>query len=166
MEIENLKKFLIENVPNFANPIVIENQIRGNVKKLVFIYLLISNIAMFSQEYKPLLDYYNEWHLRYCFVDCSTDIYYTNGDTLVDNKSYKILDGYHYISRTFLLREEVAEQKVYLRLVPPGGDSEYLLYDFSLKVGRRSPDVKLDRAWFGQGERIKQRIMQLALEAA
>lgn len=33
-------------------------------------------------------------------------------------------------------------------------------------TSRRSPDVKLDRAWFGQGERIKQRIMQLALEAA
>ncbi|WP_157809519.1 T9SS type A sorting domain-containing protein [Ulvibacter sp. MAR_2010_11] len=111
------------------------------MKKLVVVFLLLSTIPIVAQDYKPLLDYYNEWHLRYCFVDCSTDIYYTNGDTIVDNTSYKILDGYHYISRTFLLREEVAEQKVYLRLVPPGGDSEYLLYDFSLKVGD-SMDMK------------------------
>ncbi len=68
-------------------------------------------------------------------------MYFTNGDTLVDGKTYKVLDGYHYISRTFLLREEVESRKVYLNLVSASGNKEYLLYDFSLNVGD-SIDIK------------------------
>lgn len=89
----------------------------------------------FSQNYKPLLDNVNEWHFTTCFSGCLTDVYYTDGDTIVANKSYKILDGYHYISRTFLLREDVASKKVYLNIVSSGQSEEYLLYDFSLAEG-------------------------------
>lgn len=88
-----------------------------------------------SQPYKPLLEEENEWHVTYCFGGCLTDKYFTDGDTLVNNLQYKILDGYHFISRTFLLREELQNKKVYLAKVEPGHSDEYLLYDFSLEEG-------------------------------
>lgn len=101
---------------------------------LLLITALIA-IPLFSQNYTPLLDEVDEWHFTTCYFGCHTDVYYTDGDTLVDGKQYKILDGYHYISRTFLLREDIQEKKVYLNLVLNSGNEEYLLYDFSLNVG-------------------------------
>ncbi len=103
-----------------------------NLKTMIFLLVLTPCIA---QGYKPLLDDYNEWHFTYCFFGCSTDRYFTNGDTLVDGLDYKILDGYHFISRTFLLREEPSDRKVYLNFVESTGNTEYLLYNFSLNVG-------------------------------
>lgn len=84
-----------------------------------------------------MLDQQNEWHLGYCDPnDCYKDIYYTDGDTIAFGNQYKILDGYHYISRKFLLREDVPEKKVYLNVTLPGGQNdEYLLYDFGLNEG-------------------------------
>ena len=109
-------------------------------KSLCILLLFLSNLAH-CQQYKPLLDTYNQWSVRYCFSGCSTDIYYTNGDTIVDAMNYKVLDGYHFISRGFLLREDVTEKKVYLKTILPSGIREYLLYDFSLEVGD-SIDIK------------------------
>ncbi len=103
-------------------------------KKLLFVLFTFS-IFSYGQEYTPLLDDLNEWHLTYCYTGCYTDIYYTDGDTLVDGLEYKILDGFHYISRGFLLREDLPERKVYLNLLYNGTSTEYLLYDFSLAVG-------------------------------
>ncbi len=91
--------------------------------------------ALSWAQYTPVLDTYNEWQVTACFFGCTTDTYYTDGDTLVDGKTYKILDGYHYISRKFLLREEVAQKKVYLNFVETTTADEKLLYDFSLEVG-------------------------------
>lgn len=107
------------------------------MKKHHLIYfLLLFSINIFSQDYKPLLDTYNEWNVRFCYAGlCDTDVYYTNGDTLVDGMNFKVLDGYHYISRGFLLREDVASKKVFLKAFLPNGIYDYLLYDFSLEVG-------------------------------
>ena len=107
------------------------------MRKILFINLvLLFSINIFSQDYKPLLDTYNEWNVRFCYEGlCDTDIYYTNGDTLVDGMNFKVLDGYHYISRGFLLREDVNSKKVYLKAILPNGIYDYLLYDFSLEVG-------------------------------
>lgn len=89
-----------------------------------------------AQDYTPLLDDWNEWHFTTCYFGCLTDVYHTDGDTVVDGLNYKILDGFHYISRTFLLREDVAERKVYMTKVNPGGTNQsYLLYDFTLDEG-------------------------------
>ncbi|CAM3407791.1 T9SS type A sorting domain-containing protein [Aequorivita lipolytica] len=102
---------------------------------IIFI-LLFCTQSIRAQDYTPILDYSNEWHFTTCNFGCYSDIYYTDGDTLVNGKMYKILDGYHYISRTFLLREEVAEKELYFaQIIPGGGIQEYLLYDFSLQVG-------------------------------
>lgn len=105
------------------------------MKKLLLIVLFSASSSLFGQDYKPLLDNYNEWHVTTCFFGCLTDKYFTNGDTIVDGNDYKVLDGYHYISRTFLLREELLNRKVYLNIVSPSGNNEYLLYDFSMIIG-------------------------------
>ncbi len=95
----------------------------------------VSNYAL-AQDYKPLLDNTNEWHFTNCYFGCLTDVYYTSEDTLVAGNNYKILDGFHYISRSFLLREDVPAQRVYLRKLSNNGNGqEYLLYDFSLEEG-------------------------------
>lgn len=100
------------------------------------ISFFICTLSILAQDYKPILDYRNEWHFTTCNYGCYTDKYYTDADTLVDGKMYKILDGYHFISRTFLLREEITEKKLYfLRIRPGGGLEEHLLYDFTLEVG-------------------------------
>jgi len=82
-----------------------------------------------------MLDYVNEWQFTTCYSGCLTDVYYTDGDTIVNGKPHKILDGYHYISRSFLLREEIAERKVYLTKINTNRIDEYLLYNFGLEVG-------------------------------
>ncbi len=106
------------------------------MKKIVLLGLFFFiGASVFSQNYKPLLDDVNEWHFTSCYFGCFTDVYYTNGDTIVDGKNYKILDGYHYISRTFLIREDLASKKVYLNVVSQGFNDEFLLYDFSLNQG-------------------------------
>ena|SRR5690606_38408039 len=104
-------------------------------KLLLGILCFFINLSSFSQDYKPLLDNLNEWQFTTCFSGCLTDTYYTDGDTIVDGKTYKILDGFHYISRTFLLREEIINRKVFLNIVAPGHNQEFLLYDFSLNEG-------------------------------
>ncbi|NND63582.1 MAG: T9SS type A sorting domain-containing protein [Flavobacteriaceae bacterium] len=106
-------------------------------KRIVFCLLLLVGFAeMNSQDYSPLLSDFNEWQLTTCYFGCITDVYYTNGDTIVDSKQYKVLDGFHYISRTFLLREEVSNKQVYLtRVIDENSWEEFLLYDFSLEVG-------------------------------
>ncbi len=105
------------------------------MKKLFIICLLTFCIPVFGQAYKPLLDNYNEWHITTCYFGCLTDKYFTAGDTIVNGLDYKVLDGFHYISRSFLLREDVIERKVYLNFVEQSSNNEYLLYDFSLNVG-------------------------------
>ncbi|MFT5238788.1 MAG: hypothetical protein ACI9M9_002402 [Flavobacteriaceae bacterium] len=112
------------------------------MRKLILIVLVANCFSMFGQDYKPLLDNYNEWNLTYCFNNiCTTDYYYTNGDTIVDGMNYKVLDGYHYISRGFLLREDVAQKKVYIKTILPNITTDHLLYNFSLEVGD-SIDIK------------------------
>ena len=109
------------------------------MKKYYTIFtVLFLYTSLLAQDYKPMLDVVNEWQFLTCFQgDCNAplDVYYTDGDTIVNNKSHKILDGFHYISRQFLLREEVADKKVYLTTLIGGNIEEFLLYDFSLEIG-------------------------------
>lgn len=104
-------------------------------QRLLIASFFFFGISVFSQNYKPLLDRLNEWHVTTCYYGCHTDVYFTDGDTIVNGKTYKILDGYHFISRTFLLREEVDNKKIFLNFVSPGQSEEFLLYDFSLNQG-------------------------------
>ena len=102
---------------------------------LLFSVFSVFGFNLYSQAYTPLLNNLNEWHVTSCFSGCLTDVYYTDGDTVVDGKNYKILDGFHYISRSFLLREEQNNKKVFLNKVNAGQNEEFLLYDFSLNEG-------------------------------
>lgn len=110
------------------------------MKSFICIALLVFT-ASFStaQPYQPLLDDMNEWHFTTCFSGCNTSRYYTDGDTVVDGVSYKILDGYHFMSRTILLREDTEQQKVYLLRILPETNKNYLLYDFSKEEGDTMP---------------------------
>lgn len=88
-----------------------------------------------TQSYKPLLDDFNEWHFTACFSGCNTSVYYTDGDTLVAGFTYKILDGYHFTSRTILLREDTTAREVYLIQILPNKIKSFLLYDFKKQEG-------------------------------
>ena len=78
---------------------------------VIIVCLLFFGLNSQAQAYKPMLAQFKEWHLTNCFSGCGTDIYYTDADTVVNGLTYAILDGFHYISRTFLLREDVGEKK-------------------------------------------------------
>ncbi|MAP56004.1 T9SS type A sorting domain-containing protein [Altibacter sp.] len=105
------------------------------MKIYYFISFCLFCSTIFCQSYTPLLNNINEWQVTNCFNGCLTDTYYTDGDTIVEGKSYKILDGFHYISRTFLLREELSTKKIYLAKLSLNRIDEYLLYDFGLNEG-------------------------------
>ncbi len=102
--------------------------------RFFFLFSFISGFLL-AQSYTNLLDNQNEWQLISCYLnDCFRDAYYTKGDTVVNNKNYKVLDAYHYISRTFLLREEVENKQVFLLKLDGERTNEYLLYDFSFFI--------------------------------
>jgi hypothetical protein len=104
------------------------------MKRQLNFFIFFFCTLIYGQQYVPLINDYNEWQFTTCYFGCLNDGYYTDGDTIVDGQDYKILDGYHYISRTFLLREDVLEKKVFLNFVEETGNTEYLLYDFSLSI--------------------------------
>ncbi len=107
------------------------------MKLTLFIFFFGGSLFIKAQSYQPLLNQYNEWRFTYCFLgNCSDDTYYTDGDMQYGGYQYKVLDGYHFISRTIWLREDTATQKVYLSYaIAQNGRREHLLYDFSLQVG-------------------------------
>ena len=105
------------------------------LKLITGVLFITTSLFVKAQEYVPMLDSFNEWKFTTCNFGCITDTYFTDGDTLVGGESFKILDGYHYISRGFLLREDVAEKKVYIKIILPNRVENYLLYDFSLSEG-------------------------------
>ncbi len=108
-----------------------ETGMKGITTFLVFMFLITAR----AQSYIPIVGELNEWQFTTCFNGCVTISYFTAGDTTHNGEQYKILDGYHYVSRTFLLKEDPIEQKVYLTKLNGNQSSTYLLYDFSLNEG-------------------------------
>ena len=76
-----------------------------------------------------------EWQLTNCGNGCNTDVYFTDGDTIYNGNSYSILNGYHFISKTFWLRENIQDQKVYMSFIHNNLRREVLLYDFDMQKG-------------------------------
>ena len=106
------------------------------MKFTIFAILLILGASNLAQNYIPLTDHRSEWHVTTCLNGCITDIYHTDGDTIYNGEFHKVLNGYHYISRTFWLREDIPNQQIFLSYFEPfKGRSEALLYDFSLNIG-------------------------------
>jgi hypothetical protein len=75
--------------------------------------IVVASLSCGAQPYVSLLGNLTEWRTVTCNNGCSTDDYRATGDTLVDGQQYQILDGFHYIQRNFLIREDVLERKVY-----------------------------------------------------
>ena len=103
--------------------------------KKIIILLLLSPAFLKAQFYNELLDHESQWHVTSCFSNCINDVYYTDGDTVHNDLNYKILNGFHYISKTFWLRENFSEKRIYLSYYDGKSRKESLLYDFSLNIG-------------------------------
>ena len=111
-------------------------------RKIAFIFLCVFILEnLNAQSYKQMLNHDSEWQLTVCNNGCITDVYFTDGDTLYNNSNYKVLNGYHYISKTFWLRESIQEEKIYLSFIQNNQRKEVLLYDFDLQKGD-SIDIK------------------------
>ena len=76
-----------------------------------------------------------EWQLTSCYNGCITDIYFIDDDTIYNGYNYSILNGYHFISKTFWLRENVQNQTIYMSFLQNNIRKEVLLYDFNLQKG-------------------------------
>ena len=106
------------------------------MKQCLLCLIVVASLSCGAQPYVSLLGNLTEWRTVTCNNGCSTDDYRATGDTLVDGQQYQILDGFHYIQRNFLIREDVLERKVYLKtLVSHTLLDEYPLYDFGLSIG-------------------------------
>ena len=106
------------------------------MKNILILLFSVGACSLQAQPYIPMLGQTNEWRVVSCDFGCITDAYYTSGDTVVNGIEYLVLDGYHYIQGNFLIREDVQERKVYLKLL--GGHAlldEFPLYDFSIEDG-------------------------------
>ena len=107
------------------------------MKKLYFIIaiLIFSYQNFFPQNYTEMLTNDSEWQLTSCNNGCLTDVYFTDGDTLYNGYNYIMLNGYHFISKTFWLREDIQDQKVYMSFLNNNLRREVLLYDFKMQKG-------------------------------
>tara|TARA_B100001287_G_scaffold217040_1_gene185911 strand:+ start:4061 stop:4831 length:771 start_codon:yes stop_codon:yes gene_type:complete len=103
------------------------------MKKKITFFLIFISIKSISQIYQPMLENKLEWHITSCYNGCITDIYYTDGDTIYNNFTYRILNGYHYVSKTFWIREDTNQRKIYMSFINNFQRKEVLLYDFSLE---------------------------------
>ena len=103
-------------------------------KNLIFTFIFLSTHIIAKNNY-PMLSHSSEWHVTYCNNGCITDLYFVYSDTLFNGKNYKILDGYHFISKTFWLREDILTKQVFLSFINNTERKEVLLYDFSLNTG-------------------------------
>tara|TARA_Y100001954_G_scaffold59256_1_gene64085 strand:+ start:2152 stop:2901 length:750 start_codon:yes stop_codon:yes gene_type:complete len=92
-------------------------------------------IGIGQQKYNQMLTNDVEWQLTSCYNGCITDVYYIDGDTIYNGYNYYILNGYHFISKTFWLREDIQNQTVYMSFVYNNIRKEVLLYDFDLEIG-------------------------------
>ena len=92
-------------------------------------------MSLSQQTYNEMLTHDIEWQLTSCNNGCITDVYFIDGDTIHNGYSYSILNGYHFISKTFWLREDIQNQTVYMSLVNNNIRKEVLLYDFDLEIG-------------------------------
>jgi hypothetical protein len=103
---------------------------------LLFTFLFCFNANLFAQTYQRILGNSNEFYLLYCSLGgCFTDYYATDGDTLIGNETYIILDYFHF-NRGMFIREDTITGKVYI--MPGFGYKAWediLAYDFSLQVG-------------------------------
>ena len=104
------------------------------MKKLLLL-LFFPLMSLSQQTYNEMLTHDIEWQLTSCNNGCITDVYFIDGDTIYNGYNYFILNGYHFISKTFWLREDIQNQRVYMSLVNNNIRKEVLLYDFDLEIG-------------------------------
>ena len=105
------------------------------MKKLSLLLLFFPLVTLSQQTYNEMLNHDIEWQLTSCNNGCITDVYFIDSDTIYNGYNYFILDGYHFISKTFWLREDIQNQTVYMSFVYNNIRKEVLLYDFDMEIG-------------------------------
>ncbi|MEJ6749656.1 MAG: hypothetical protein QNK60_06990 [Flavobacteriales bacterium] len=105
------------------------------MKKLLLVLLCVPLMTLSQQTYNEMLTHDIEWQLTSCNNGCITDVYFIDGDTIYNGYNYFILNGYHFISKTFWLREDIQNQTVYMSFVYNNIRKEVLLYDFDMEIG-------------------------------
>lgn len=104
------------------------------MKTIILSIILFSTISLSvnGQSYYPMLGDTNTWYYYHCFEGCYTDIYCTNGDTVIGGLNYKVIGYCDMQTWGAFFREDTIEKKVYQRY---NQNVELLMYDFSLQVG-------------------------------
>ena len=110
------------------------------MRHIVFILFGFLFIGFFftttAQSYRPILGDSSIWYA----VDEHQGVYngyfyYANEDTVIDNKTYTFLDGFHF-NKNVYLREDTINRKFYYRQKRGfKANEDVLLYDFSLNAG-------------------------------
>ena len=83
-------------------------------------------------EYIPMLGNTNQWYVLYSPEGAYTNIITTKGDTLIRNKTYKILGYQHIANIPEFIREDTIERKVYMLPNSIKDTFEIVYFDFSL----------------------------------
>ena len=106
------------------------------MKKLYWLICFLAPAWAIAQDYVPLLSYDNTWKVEITGWGVSHQTFFFEGDTVVENLTYhklyyttEGLEGTYFYA---MMREDLAEQKVFVRYIDT---PEELFYDFNLQVG-------------------------------
>lgn len=103
------------------------------MKKLLVIAFVLIVISMGNaQDYIPMLGNSNQWYVLQVSEGGGTGIFMTKGDTLINNKIYKILGVQNFADIAGFIREEIIDRKVYMMPNSIKDTFEIVYFDFSL----------------------------------
>jgi hypothetical protein len=104
------------------------------MKKVILILIVfLSFNRVYSQEYYPLLGNSNTWYVLHSFEGSFTVIFSTKGDTLINEKEYKIFGHRDYTNVLGFIREDSINKQVFMLPNSEKDTSEIIFYDFTLE---------------------------------
>lgn len=102
------------------------------IKVYSFILFFIITCNTYGQSYHPLIGESNLWYVLHMPEGLYTEVYATKGDTLVNDKSYKVL-GFEEFGNVFaFIREDTSARKIFAIPNSYKDTSEIVYYDYSL----------------------------------
>lgn len=108
---------------------------KAKMKKVIAFIFLAFSFVNTNAQYPPFINEGSTWHTLVYGWGVQEYYHHINGDSLINNQTYKKLNVRQSINGpdffTSLIRENTDEQRVYVYY----GLTESLLYDFSLQVG-------------------------------
>lgn len=106
-------------------------------------FLIIASLFLLSigiksssaQVYQSMLGDSTGWYINYYYIFFNTDYYWASEDTVMDGKSYKIMNGFHYNRNTYLREDTLSRQVFYRQKQGYKANEDVLIYDFGMQVG-------------------------------